>query len=294
MFTARAFWSQGMTLIEILVITFVLAIVAVAVTNLGFIITRFAIEAERKSVAEGIANEEMEIARTYSYAQIEYTDASPPGNIERSKSVERNSQTYLVDSLVTYVDDSLTQETRDFKQLTVKVSWPRAQEGVVLSSFFTPGVRKLPGSMCIPGTVTCPNPDSCDPIRQSCTAAEDFLTCPGSGYCADIPPGGGQTPTPPPTFLPTISPAPCGEDQACPSDQMCLEGTCQPAWCQIVQSAPLVDTGFCEGQLVIEDCTRTCPSWRRLGQLGKLNICGREAYCVITGYTYERCANDCE
>ncbi|MEK7557572.1 MAG: prepilin-type N-terminal cleavage/methylation domain-containing protein [Patescibacteria group bacterium] len=283
--------SRGFTFIEILVVALVLAVVAVAVTSLGLLITRSAVESERKNVAQSIAGEEMEIARTYSYAHVEYTDADPPGEIERTKTIERNGQKYRVDSLITYVDDPLTKETEDFKQLTVKVSWPRATDGVVLSSFFVKGQRQQSGGICIPGTITCPNPKG---------LPEPFLPCPESGKCADIPAddgddNGGQSPTAPPDSGGGDGGSgakPCRRDSDCSAGNFCQEGTCQPNWCKIISGAPLVDSGACQGQLVIEDCTATCPSWRRLGELGVVSVCGRPSYCVITSYSFERCADN--
>lgn len=247
---------QGFTLIEVLIAVFVVTAVTVSVSSLGLLLTRTSIESERQTVAQGIANEQMEIARTYAYAQLEE-------KIEPNKTVQRNNQTYAVESHVTYIDDPLTKETRDFKQLTVNVSWPRAREGVTLASFFVgSSQKKSAGDGCIPGTVTCPDPKG---------PPAPFLLCPASGKCSDhsvnlslpVSPILGQSPNP------TLTPL--------------------PAWCSLIQSAPFAESNLCSGELVIEDCTATCPSYRRLGQLGKVPICGQDAYCVITSFSYERC-----
>lgn len=268
-------FRKGFSLIEVLITAFVLTIVAVAVTGLGLILTRTAIESEYKNVAEAVANEELENARAYSYTEIEYANETPFGKIQQAKTVTRNSQVYNVDSFITYVDDPRTTETQDFKQLTVKVSWPRMHREVVLSSFFTQNSGKQT-EICVPGTVTCANPIG---------APAPFLTCPASGKCSDVP----KLPQLSPLITPTPDPRACSSNSQCQAGETCFDNTCQPAWCSIIQAAPLPDSGACEGQFIIEDCTQTCPSYRRLGELNKVSICGRDAYCVITNYTFERC-----
>lgn len=269
---------KGFTLIEVLVAVFVLATVIVGLTGLGMIVTRTAVESERRNVAQGIANEEMEVARSYSYDQLE--------NLEGKKTVQRNSQNYTVESFVMYVDDSLTTQKQDFKQLTIKVSWPRAKAPVVLASFFVDTDKT---SACIPGTITCP-PSGGPPA--------DFLMCPVSGKCADaVPPGdgdgGGVRPSPPPGFgSGDGEKQQCKFDHDCPASQHCYKAQCQPDWCRLPVEAPFIDA-MCQGEILIEDCTATCPSWRTWGALGRVpTACTDDLYCVVTGFRYERCADD--
>lgn len=268
---------SGFTLIEVLITAFVLGAVTLALTGLSLVITRSALESERKTVALGIANSEMENARAYAFAQIEYTDAAPAGKIERAKMVERNNQAYQVDSLLTFVDDPLTKERQDFKQLTVKVSWPRARQGVVLSSFFTDSQKRQSGDICVPGTITCANPDG---------PPAPFRECPASGLCHDTlsTPGAGGGNSADGTEA-------CQQNNDCAPGSFCQAGTCRRNWCKIIDSAPLIDIGACEGQLV-SDCTATCPSYRLIGELDKVPICGRDAYCVVSKYSYERCPDE--
>ncbi|MEK7557025.1 MAG: prepilin-type N-terminal cleavage/methylation domain-containing protein, partial [Patescibacteria group bacterium] len=216
-------FQRGFTLIEVLITAFVLATVTVAITGLGMLSTRSAIEAERENVATAIANEEIETARTYSYAQIRYTDVG--GKIEREKVVRRNDQDYIVKSFITLKDDpangtlpegtELTEENADFKQLSVEVSWTRPSGGdtpaatsstVVAATFFA---NKAEDNSCTPGNITCYNgctpgesfkcPDKdgeftlpC-PDSGACEGQDEFLECPASGQCPDPgtqPPGG--------------------------------------------------------------------------------------------------------
>lgn len=264
------FTGKGFTLIEVLITAFVLAAVTVAVSSLGLLVTRGAIESERKTVAQGIAGEEMEMARTYGYGGLDYTDASPPGKIERSKVVDRNDQGYTVESFVQYIDDPLTQKTQDFKQLTVKVSWPRAAAPVVRASFFVDIAQK--NGACIPGTITCPNPSG---------PPAPFLECPASGSCSGVVPPEDETNLllPHPTFspaTPTLTSRPTPDNGR------------PPAWCKLLITAPAIDV-ICAGELV-EECPATCPAWRRVGKLEKIpTACTEELYCAVTQWRWERC-----
>lgn len=269
--------SSGFALVEILITAFVLAVITVTVTGLLLAVTRASLESERKTVALAIANSEMENARALTFPQIEYTDASLIGKIERTKAIQRNEQMYRVDSLITLVDDPLTPKTQDFKQLTVQVSWPRARQEVTLSSLFV-GKQQPSDDVCVPGTITCPNPDQ---------RTGAFQQCPASGVCQDI----SSSPTPGGGGGDTDQAQACQRDQDCSAGSFCQDGTCRPNWCKIIDSAPLIDIGACQGQLVT-DCTATCPSYRLIGELGTVPICGREAYCVVTQYSYERCPDE--
>lgn len=211
---------KGFSLIEVLVVAFVLATVAVALTGMGLVATRSAIEGERKNVAQNIANEKIENARTYTFDELEYSDISLIGKVSRTEDVMRNNQTYTVVSIITL-------EKPDLKQLTVTVSWPRGD--VVVASFF---VRQKK-DFCVPETITCSNQSGCTPgapascpdssgdltldcpATGACQDEEPFVECPASGQCSQL--NSSPTPAPSPSASPSVSFSPS------PSE---------PPWCQ--------------------------------------------------------------
>lgn len=234
---------KGFTLIEVLVTAFVLATVTVAVTGLGLLSTRSAIQNERQNVAQAIANEEIETARTYRYEEIEYTDVSPEGKVERDKTVKRNDQDYLAQAFIDYIDDPkngslppdtpVTAQNADFKKLLVKISWASNISGqsqsstsstVVAATFFA----NKADDACVPGTITCenPSPDCIPGTPAGCADASGQLTldCPASGVC----PGSATEP-----FVACPASGKCEDsDKPTPASNPNPEPSSEPEWCQ--------------------------------------------------------------
>lgn len=224
------FPSRGFTLIEVLIVAFVLSVVTLAITGLSLVLTRSAIESERATVAQGLLNEKLENLRAayneLGYEVIEYTDISPLGMVEREETVGRNSLDYEVEGHIFYIDDPangtlpegtpVTRYNADFAQVLYKASWTSnigAAPGVIPSAhaapssvvssatFFLNVVREV---TCTPGTQTCKNPDlDCSPGAQCSdgslcspsgvcpgSSTEPFVECPADGKC----PKKGQAP----------------------------------------------------------------------------------------------------
>lgn len=321
-------FSRGFTLIEVLVTAFVLATVAIGLTGLGLLSTRSAIQSERQNVAQAIANEEVEVARTYSYPEVDYTDF-PPGKIERVKTVTRNDQEYTVEAFIDYVDDpangtlpagmSLTKDTADFTKVLFRVSWkstltggeePTSSSTVVAATFFANQLHDA----CVPSTETCENPQlDCVPNQPAgcvdgngdftvdcpatgiCPGSDTppFVACPSSGKCADVPNDGGNAPpgTQEPNPDQNQGNQPCQSDSNCPSGSYCASGQCQPNWCRLLIAEPNPEE--CEGEVELSPCSATCPSWQKMGHRGEISTqCVIGTYCGITRYYWRQCPDN--
>lgn len=253
--------QKGFTFIEVLISAFVLATVAVAITGLGFLVTKQAIRSEQKTVLLQLLNEKLEIARSYSYAEVDYTKF-PPGKILENEIVTRNGVPYRLKGVVTLIDDKangllapgtpLNKDTADFTQLAYvgqAADFPSSTSTVVASTFFA---KQTEPDVCVPRTITClprledrcvPGvPASCPdqsgsftldcPATGVCAGKEPFLTCPQSGKCSDASEDNDQNPNPGPGQNGGGSPAQCVSDLNCPSGSTCQSGFCQPQWCQ--------------------------------------------------------------
>ena len=247
--------QSGFTLLEVLIAAFVIATVTVAITGLALLTTRSAIRSEVKNVAQAIANEQVESARTLDYNEIEYDDVSVQGKIIRQQTLVRNDVSYQVYAFIQEVDDPADGTGDiDFKKVLFRVtpltgdqSQSTAASTVVSATIFSDSAEGG-GGACIPGTITCENPrldcipgapagcpDGAGDYTLDCPAdgicpgsgTAPFVACPASGKCSDYDPGAKPSPSPTP---PNQS---CSFDSECDEagGEACIDNLCQQAWC---------------------------------------------------------------
>lgn len=216
--------SKGFTAIEVLIAVFVLGVAAVGVTGLATLGVRYSFESERQTVALGIANERTEIVRSLIYDDVGYTNpgaGEPDGVLERTMNVNRNQQSYTVETTVTLIDDpvngelseQLTESNADYKLVGVTVSWQVA--GGDMRSVDTATYVAPAGSVqtCTPGEANaCPGSDS-----AGSGACIPKVTCPPSGVC---PSGSDDTPACPPGSQFCVE---CYSDSDCSAGETCNE-----------------------------------------------------------------------
>jgi prepilin-type N-terminal cleavage/methylation domain-containing protein len=124
---------QGFSLIEVLVVMFIVAISFTMFYGVSVTGTKFIIESKNKLAAAALANEKMEIVRNLSYEKIGTQGSIDiPGNLPQEETVVANGRTYQVSTSVRYADDPMdgTISTtpadlipNDYKVVRIIISW---------------------------------------------------------------------------------------------------------------------------------------------------------------------------
>lgn len=147
--------ASGFTLIEALIVVFIVSITAVAFYSVFAIGTRYIIDSKNRLEATALANERMETIRNLDYENIGTVNGIPAGDIPESEEIVRGARPFYVRTLIRYVDDAYdgTEDgspddaiPNDYKSVRIKVSWDPDEESgkfVYLVSTFVPqGVEK--------------------------------------------------------------------------------------------------------------------------------------------------------
>lgn len=124
--------SKGFGLLEVVITTFVVGVVAVGVFSLIALTLKTSADGQRRIIATALANETMETIRNLPYDNVGTVGGVPSGPIAQSQQATRNGSEYTVATDIRYVDDSYdgTAEgtppdalNTDYKQARVEVSW---------------------------------------------------------------------------------------------------------------------------------------------------------------------------
>lgn len=145
--------NRGFTLIEALVLVFLIMVVAVTFFSVFSSGTKGIIDSKKKLAAAEVANEKMEVARNLDYGDIGTTAGTVQGILPDYEAVSRNSGTYYVFISVQYFDDPNdgtgggdSTGADDYKKVRIKASWEddiNSNNSVVLvSNFSPPGIEE--------------------------------------------------------------------------------------------------------------------------------------------------------
>jgi hypothetical protein len=147
---------KGMTIIEGLILLSIFIIVAITFYE-GFILsTNHILNAKRRLLAVGIANEKMEILRSLPYDEVAVLGGLPSGAIDQDESIAMSGGQFHILTAISYFDDpddgTLASGTdsipNDYKFVVIRVLWggETAAEAVILRSFFVPsGIETTAG-----------------------------------------------------------------------------------------------------------------------------------------------------
>ena len=152
----RKFSNRGFTLVEALVLIFLIVVVAVTFFSVFSSGTKGIIDSKKKLAAAEVANEKMETVRSLDYDDIGTTAGIVRGVLPEREVVSWDSGTYYVFTSVQYVDDpydgtsnSDTTGTNDYKKVRIKAAWEddiNSNNSVVLvSNFAPPGIETNAG-----------------------------------------------------------------------------------------------------------------------------------------------------
>lgn len=142
-------YKSGFTLIEALVLVFLIVVVAVTFLSVFSSGTKGIIDSKKKLAAAEVAGEKLEVVRNLDYNDIGTTAGIVRGVLPEREVVSRNSGTYYVFTFVQYIDDpydqtssSDTTGTNDYKRVRIKAAWEddiNSKNSVVLISNFSSG-----------------------------------------------------------------------------------------------------------------------------------------------------------
>ena len=187
------YFSQGVSIIEILIAIFLIGVVGIAIIGLATIGTRLSIESERQTVAQAVVNDRIEYIRSLDFNDVGYTDATgdePDGVLSRSEDIQRNQQVYTTTITVVLIDDpdntslpsgGLIEPNADYKLVTVKAVWNSAGGNQRDVSVITIVARGGNLETCTPGQPSCSDGAIC-PANGVCPHGEPSPTCPAEAY----------------------------------------------------------------------------------------------------------------
>lgn len=114
--------SQGFTIIEVAITTFIIGTVVVGLFGLFFLSLRSSQESERRIVAVALANERMEMVRNLPYVNVGTQGGVPAGTVSQNETITRNGVPYTVRTDIRYVDDPYDGESLGSNQNDQKVT----------------------------------------------------------------------------------------------------------------------------------------------------------------------------
>ena len=131
--------KKGITLIEVLIGVFLLAIVFFGIYGIIQLAVRMSSGEQNKVAAAALANGEMERIKNLSYELVGINGGFPNGTLEATKTETVSGRDYTVETQVDYVVDSkdgIAQPQddcpNDYKKVQVKVSWTEPFEGSIV------------------------------------------------------------------------------------------------------------------------------------------------------------------
>jgi prepilin-type N-terminal cleavage/methylation domain-containing protein len=123
-------FEKGFTLVETLIALAILAIISAGIFGIFQAVSKSSNIYETRTVATGLANEQMELIRNLPYLQVGTTEGWPQGNIPSTSPARNiNNVNYTVHTDVQYVDDQFDElapndpYNADYKKARVWVTW---------------------------------------------------------------------------------------------------------------------------------------------------------------------------
>jgi prepilin-type N-terminal cleavage/methylation domain-containing protein len=137
--------EQGFTLVEAIVGVAVFAVIAVAFYFSINVVVDIVEISRRKTVANNLANEQMELLRNMPYSVVGVINGNPAGPIPASQTKNVNGIDYTINSYISYVDDDYDDlfptdpYSADYKRARIEVCWtgslPCSNPSVLISDF---------------------------------------------------------------------------------------------------------------------------------------------------------------
>ncbi|EKD46431.1 MAG: hypothetical protein ACD_67C00238G0004 [uncultured bacterium] len=171
--------KRGFSLVEVLVVMFIVAIAFTSFYSVATVGTKYIIESKNRLGAVALANEKMEIVRNLAYENIGTQESiEVEGNILKEEQVVANGRSYDILTAVRYIDDPMDGTAdvppidaipNDYKIVDITVSWTdsNGQMKKVASSsrFVPPGLETTVGGS--PLSINVSDGDTLLPISQA-------------------------------------------------------------------------------------------------------------------------------
>ncbi|NTW26953.1 MAG: carboxypeptidase regulatory-like domain-containing protein [Candidatus Moranbacteria bacterium] len=147
--------KKAFSLIEVLIVTFIMATVFTSFYSVSTVGTKYIIESKNRLAAVAFANEKMEIARNLEYSDVGLISGIPVGNMPEDEDVMANGRMFHVHTFVEDIDDPLDGTgladgiPNDYKLVKITISWNDSngeqQKVVSISRFVPPGLETSAG-----------------------------------------------------------------------------------------------------------------------------------------------------
>ena len=172
---------SGFSLIEVLIVVFIMSVAFTSFYTVSTVGTKYIIESKNRLAAAALLNEKMEIIRNLAYDKVGTLDSIDiPGNILQEENVTANGRSYHVSTSVRYFDDPMdgTSETspadtipNDYKITRIIVSWNdgngQLQSVSSVSRFVPPGLETSVGGSPLSINVSYKNSSNTMPVPQA-------------------------------------------------------------------------------------------------------------------------------
>lgn len=145
---------KGFTLIDVLVGAALFLIISLAISTGFQTLFKILIQSQNKTVALGLANEQIEIIRNLKYKDIGTQGGVPNGNVPQFKTETVGERTYNIATDIIYIDNSFDgkspddESSADYKKARIEVSWQEHGLGksiVEITNFSPPNLESEVG-----------------------------------------------------------------------------------------------------------------------------------------------------
>jgi len=138
--------SKGLTMIEVLVGIFLLAILSLGIYASYAFGLKMSVHNRLRTEAVAIGEKKIETIRAMDYEDIGTQGGIPSGQLLANETVNSNGANYSVRTSVRYIDDPLDDKfpsdtaPTDYKQIEVRVDWPTNLENkmIILNTYVAP------------------------------------------------------------------------------------------------------------------------------------------------------------
>lgn len=125
----RKIGCKGFSLVEVLIVMFIVAVVFTTFYTTATVGTKYIIDSKNRLGAVAFLNEKVEIVRNLKYDDVGINGGIPNGKIPQDEDVSANGRMFHVHNFVQYIDDALDGQfpadtiPNDYKLAKVTVSW---------------------------------------------------------------------------------------------------------------------------------------------------------------------------
>jgi len=125
--------QKGMTLVEVLIAFFILAIVTLVMVQSVSVANKAMLTNKSKTQALSLIENEMEEARLRSYSEIGITDGDPPGSMEPQSTIEVDGEEFIITRSVDWVEGAYS-----YKQVEISAQCDKLNNEITLVTQIAP------------------------------------------------------------------------------------------------------------------------------------------------------------